>query len=142
MPQFYQASYTINGGCTGLGGNYPDEDASTHPFQVPTDEEALQIASSYAHFLAMERLLNPMTGKTVVTLVSLTRPDGTVVNQVDQVRSASRIKNMPEDQLEAMIRQQLPEGRLVTEVTFADHLMYDLFKPDYIRLGFLKAEVA
>ncbi|MDP1694821.1 MAG: hypothetical protein Q8L34_04750 [Candidatus Woesearchaeota archaeon] len=129
MTQSYQASYTINGGATGHGGNYPAEDVETRTFQALDDTQALYMASWYAHFLSMNHLLGP-DGQTVVSLDTLVHPDGSSVNQA-----------VLQPQLErtiARLTHLSPEGTVVVRSTFQDHVLYELVEDFYAQLGFLE----
>ncbi len=128
MAQSYQASYTVNGGVTGLGCIGTDISDQRRTFQAVDDHHALFLAGWYAHFLSMNHVLGP-DGKTVVALDKLQRPDSSLVNQ-QAVQST----------LEGIIGKLLrlsPDGTLVVQSTFDDHLLYELLEPHYQRLGFL-----
>ena len=129
MPQTYQASYTINGGATGHGGNYPAEDVETRTFQALDDTQALYMASWYAHFLSMNHLNGP-DGQTVVSLDTLVRPEGSAV---DQAALQPRLEGTI-----ARLTRLSPQSTVVVRSTFQDHMIYELVEAFYTQLGFLE----
>ena len=105
MAQSYKASYTVNGGVTGLGCICIDTSDQRRTFQAVDD------------------------GKTVVSLDVLQRPDGSPLDQ-----------QAVKPTLEGIIGKLLhlsPQGTVVAQSNFHDHLLYKLMEPYYKELGFL-----
>ncbi|HLC72467.1 MAG TPA: hypothetical protein VJH37_02690 [Candidatus Nanoarchaeia archaeon] len=128
MAQSYKASYTVNGGVTGLGCICIDTSDQRRTFQAVDDHHALFLAGWYAHFLSMNHLNGP-DGKTVVSLDVLQRPDGSPLDQ-----------QAVKPTLEGIIGKLLhlsPQGTVVAQSNFHDHLLYKLMEPYYKELGFL-----
>jgi len=121
----YTGSFEIEHGVKGGLGKYDDTITERKELVAPNEANAFEQAYHHAAHLSNEYLSNS-SGNTTVTL-TLQRPDGKWINQMDIVRELYKRKHTDPKVLQDILDSEMPDGKLKVVSTLTHKILASSF---------------